>query len=246
MDNVTAAKELIGLLDLTSLNKDDTETSISKLCQKAQTPYGNTAAVCIYPKFISLAKQKLQGTDIKIATVVNFPQGGNNFDILAQEVWYALSQEADEIDAVLPYRDFLAGNMNVVNDFFTTLLTQINPKKTPLKIIIESGELAHAGKIANATKLCIGKGASFVKTSTGKSKISATPEAANIILETIASGRRNVGFKASGGIKTTEDAKQYLTLANSIMGGKWINKKNLRIGASSLLDDLIQTIERGY
>ena len=242
MDNVTAAKELIGLLDLTSLNKDDTETSISKLCQKAQTPYGNTAAVCIYPKFISLAKQKLQGTDIKIATVVNFPQGGNKCDILAQEVWYALSQEADEIDAVLPYRDFLAGNMNVVNDFFTTLLTQITPKKTPLKIIIESGELAHAGKIANATKLCIEKGASFVKTSTGKSKISATPEAANIILETIRDSGKNVGFKASGGIREFEEARKYLILSEVILGEGWATPEHFRIGASSLLNNLLSKL----
>ena len=246
MDNVTAAKELISLLDLTSLHENDNETTIAKLCERAHTPYGEVAAVCVYPKFVNFAKKQLKDSTVKVATVINFPSGGSNFDLMAQELAFSLHEGADEIDAVLPYKDFMSGHNDVIKDFFATLYAQINPKKIPLKIIIESGELQHASTIARAADLCIKQGASFIKTSTGKSKISATPDAANIILETIASGRRNIGFKASGGIKTTEDAKQYLLLASSIMGGKWITKKNLRIGASSLLDELIQTIERGY
>ena len=232
MDNVTAAKILIGLLDLTSLSDKDTDLTIQKLCARATTPYGKVAAVCVYPR--------------KVATVINFPEGNRKPEKLQEELDFALEAGADEIDAVLPYKDFLSGNQDAVNQFFSIIKNRINPKKTPLKIIIESGEMPHYSQIAAATKLCVDQGAAFVKTSTGKTKTSATPEAANIILETIASGKRNVGFKASGGIKTTDDAKQYLILANSIMGYKWITPKNFRIGASSLLDDLINTIERGY
>ena len=199
MDDVTAAKHLVRLLDLTSLNNDDTESRIEKLCAKAQTPYGNVAAVCIYPKFLPLAKSLLDGTSVKLATVVNFPDGGSDLSKVRAETEYALEKGAVEIDAVFPYRNFLAGDYQTCADF-VALISKITGKKHPSKII----------------------------------------------LETVASGRRNVGFKASGGIKTIDDAKKYLVLANAIMGWKWISPSNFRIGASSLLDNLIEVIERGY
>lgn len=245
MDDVSAAKIIIKCLDLTSLNPDDTEDEIIDLCRRAQTPYGNTAAVCIWPKFVPLAKNLLTDTGIKTATVVNFPDGGDDLARLEIEITNALKYGADEIDAVLPYREFLKGNITLCEEFLHTAV-KLCGKKTPLKIILETGELKSASLIAAAAKLCISHGANFIKTSTGKTGISATPEAANAILETIASGRRNAGFKASGGIKTLEEAKKYLVLANSIMGYKWICPKNFRIGASSLLNNLLEVIERGY
>ncbi len=246
MDDVTAAKLLINLLDLTSLNEDDNNARIEKFCQRAITPYGNVAAVCVYPRFVPTARDTLKGSGVKLATVVNFPHGGTHFEQMRQNIKTALAQGADEIDAVLPYKHFLSGDLETCNTFFNAVKAELNPKKTPLKVIIESGAFPHASLIADATRFCIDNGASFIKTSTGKTDVSATPEAANIILETIASGRRNVGFKASGGIKTTADAKQYLTLAFGIMGYKWVSPKNFRIGASSLLDSLLNTINQGY
>ncbi len=245
MDDVTAAKHLIHLLDLTSLNKDDTESRIEKLCKKAQTPYGNVAAVCIYPKFLPLAQDMLEGTGIRLATVVNFPEGNADLSKLRAETEYALEKGAQEIDAVFPYKNFLNNDYQTCADF-VAYASKLTGKKHPLKIILETGAIEKSALIAEATKICIANGANFIKTSTGKTEVSATPEAANIILETIASGRRNVGFKASGGIKTIEDAKKYLVLANAIMGWKWINPSNFRIGASSLLDNLLEVIERGY
>ena len=245
MDDVTAAKHLIHLLDLTSLNKDDTESRIEKLCKKAQTPYGNVAAVCIYPKFLPLAQDMLEGTGIKLATVVNFPEGDADLSKLRAETEYALEKGAQEIDAVFPYKNFLNNDYQTCADF-VAYASKLTGKKHPLKIILETGVIEKSALIAEATIICIANGANFVKTSTGKTEVSATPEAANIILETIASGRRNVGFKASGGIRTIEDAKKYLVLANAIMGWKWISPFNFRIGASSLLDNLIEVIERGY
>ena len=121
----------------------------------------------------------------------------------------------------------------------------IKSKKT-LKIIIESGELKTIDKIKEASSLCISANVDFIKTSTGKTEISATPEAANAILETISLSNKKIGFKASGGIKTLTDAKKYLSLAQSIMGSEWANSSNFRIGASSILTNLIETIERGY
>ena len=245
MDDVTAAKHLVRLLDLTSLNNDDTESRIEKLCAKAQTPYGNVAAVCIYPKFLPLAKSLLDGTSVKLATVVNFPDGGSDLSKVRAETEYALEKGAVEIDAVFPYRNFLAGDYQTCADF-VALISKITGKKHPSKIILETGVIEKAALIARAAGICIDNGANFIKTSTGKTPVSATPEAANVILETVASGRRNVGFKASGGIKTIDAAKKYLVLANAIMGWKWISPSNFRIGASSLLDNLIEVIERGY
>ena len=121
-----------------------------------------------------------------------------------------------------------------------------NETDKTLKIIIETGEIKDIIAIKEATRLCIDADADFVKTSTGKTPVSATPQAANAILETIASSGKNIGFKASGGIKTTADAKDYLTLTTLIMGSNRINQSHFRIGASSLLDDLIKTIEQGY
>lgn len=244
MEDVIAAKILIKTLDLTSLNSDDTEAKIKKLCLKAQTPYGNTAAVCIYSKFIPLAKEFLDSTNIKIATVVNFPKGEADFNKLIKEINNAVKLGANEIDAVFPYKHFLENDIFTCQEFLKIAREECGDKT--LKIILETGEIKKSSLIVNACKLCFEAKADFIKTSTGKSKISATPEAANLILEAIADTRHKIGFKASGGIKTIDDAKKYLILAQSIMGTKWINPKNFRIGASSLLDDLIKVIERGY
>ncbi len=244
MDDVIAAHALLRLLDLTSLNEDDTEYKIEDLCQKAHTPYGNVAAVCVYPRFVPLAKRLLHGSDIKVATVVNFPKGEYNLNKLKKEIYQALDAGANEIDAVFPYQEFLNKHYTECEKFAQSA-RELCEGKT-LKFILETGEIKNALKISNATKICIDAGADFIKTSTGKTPVSATPEAANAILETIAADSRNVGFKASGGIRTVEDAKKYLLLAINIMGYKWITPGNMRIGASSLLNDLILTIQRGY
>ena len=144
MDDVTAAKHLVRLLDLTSLNNDDTESRIEKLCAKAQTPYGNVAAVCIYPKFLPLAKSLLDGTSVKLATVVNFPDGGSDLSKVRAETEYALEKGAVEIDAVFPYRNFLAGDYQTCADF-VALISKITGKKHPSKIILETGVIEKAG-----------------------------------------------------------------------------------------------------
>ena len=243
MDNVESAKKLIGLLDLTTLNDNDTNETVANLCQKATGKYGNTASVCIYPKFISHAKSILPD-NFKVATVVNFPDGIANNTLLEKEIITAISSGADELDVVLPYKSFLAGDIDFCKEYLD--IARETCQKKVLKIIIETGELKDVLAIKKATQLCIDAKADFVKTSTGKTPVSATPEAANAILETIAQSGKHVGFKASGGIKTLYDAKAYLTLAQSIMGNDWVSPSTFRIGASSLLNDLIKTIEQGY
>ncbi|MDR1694763.1 MAG: deoxyribose-phosphate aldolase [Lactobacillaceae bacterium] len=245
MDDVTAAKAAIALLDLTSLNDNDSAPRIEKLCKKAVTSFGNVRAVCIYQKFIPVAKELLRDTNIKIATVVNFPKGDSTIKTVRDEIKKAISSGAEEIDAVLPYKKLIAGNIDAVREFLEMVVEECG-KKTTTKIIIESGELKKSGLISQACDLCIEAGVNFIKTSTGKTEISATPETANLILEKIKESGKDIGLKVSGGIKTSYDAKKYLILANTVMGEKWISPKHLRFGASSLLDDLIKTIEQGY
>jgi deoxyribose-phosphate aldolase len=243
MTNIEAAKLLISLLDLTTLNDNNTNETVTKLCQKASSKYGNTASVCIYPQFILHAKNVLP-KDFKIATVINFPQGVANNTIMEKEIINAINLGADELDVVFPYRTFLEGNIDFCKEYLEIARETCGNKI--LKIIIESGEIKNIINIKDAAQLCIDANADFIKTSTGKTDISATPEAANAILETIAQSGKNIGFKASGGIKTLFDAKTYLTLAQSIMGNDWLDQSHFRIGASSLLNDLIKTIEQGY
>ena len=243
MDNLTAAKSLISYLDLTSLQETDTEYSIAELCHKAQTPYGNTAAVCVYSRFIKIARQELN-SQIKIATVVNFPKGGVDNKKLCLEIEQALKDGADEIDAVFPYKSFLAGDYNICEVFLDTI-TKMCSKKTT-KIILETGELKTTNNIQQASIMALDAGVNFLKTSTGKTPSSATVTAANIMLETMKQSKYQTGFKASGGIKTVMDAKQYLILADTIMGSGWVSAEKFRIGASSLLNDILQTIKQGY
>ncbi len=243
MDNPTAAKNMISSLDLTSLNHNDTTETITTLCRKAETKYGNVAAICVYPQFISVAlREAPQG--VKIATVVNFPEGNSDIKNVEKEIKKAIKSGADEIDAVLPYRQLLSGNEEYCRQYLQ-MCRNCCEEKT-LKIIIESGELKTTALIKKASQMCIEEGADFIKTSTGKTKVSATPLAANAILEVIKASGKNVGFKASGGIKTTEDAKKYLVLVNAILGNARISKKHFRIGASSVLSDLLKTIEQGF
>ena len=217
MDDVTAAEILIQCLDLTSLNDNDTTQSIIDLCRRAQTSFGNVAAVCVYPQFVGIAREHLRHTDIKVATVINFPGGSLDLEKTQSAITTAVVKGADEIDLVFPYKEFLAGQKTECGLFIKKVKEHLG-KKTLLKVILETGELEHASTISEATKLCIQNGADFIKTSTGKTKTSATPEAANIILETIASGKRNVGFKASGGIKTTKQAIDLINAGASRLG----------------------------
>lgn len=245
MDDIIAARVLIKLLDLTSLDIKDTDDKIEKLCQKAKSPYGNVAAVCVFPRFIKTAKSSLKGSGIKIASVVNFPKGENDIEKTREEIKDAIKLGADEIDVVFPYKKFLAGDISFCENF-TEMVVKECEKRYTSKMILETGEFEKLIDIKKATQLCINKGIKFIKTSTGKSKVSATPEVANLILETIAENKNiEVGFKASGGIRETYDAKKYLILAQAILGSKWVSAKTLRIGASSLIDDLIKTIKEG-
>jgi deoxyribose-phosphate aldolase len=236
---------ILKLIDLTSLNETDTELSIKTLCHKAVTPFGHVAAVCVYPKFVQQAKTLLQTTPVKIATVVNFPEGKDSLQQVLPLIAEALSDGANEIDVVFPYTQYLAGQRQMACNFIHQCKEACGDNI--LKVILESGALNDETIITEASRDALLAGADFLKTSTGKIAAGASLSAATAMLKVIKqlSGelKRPLGFKASGGIRTIEQAQQYLDLANQIMGTGWISPKTFRFGASQLLDEVVSSLK---
>lgn len=223
--------DILSFVDLTSLNDNDTDETIKTLCQKAHTALGNVAAVCIYPRFVKFAWTLLAETPIKIATVANFPTGKNSLDHTLQEIKQAILDGASEIDVVTPHNpDFLKRCKDYCGD------------KTLLKVILETGAL-NPEQIEQASMEAIDAGADFLKTSTGKIAIGATKEAAEIMLRVIKNTNKKIGFKASGGIRTIEQAQMYIDLFNHTLGKNELTPKRFRLGASSLIDHLLGTTQ---
>lgn len=238
------AQQALSLMDLTSLTDQESSGDIIALCQQAKSSAGNTAAICIFPRFIPLAKKVLaeQGTpEIKIATVTNFPHGNDDINIAVAETKAAVAYGADEVDVVYPYKSLIAGDINIGLELVEAC-KQVCPKKVTLKVIIESGELQTPELIKLASEVSLRAGADFIKTSTGKVSVNATPEAAEIMLKVIKANNPAAGFKAAGGVKNAQDAKVYLDLANNILGADWLNDDHFRFGASSLLNNLLSTL----
>ncbi len=246
-DTQLIAQRALSLMDLTSLTNAESDEDIITLCQQAKSPAGNTAAICIYPRFIPVAKKALaaQGTtNIKVATVTNFPHGNNDIDIAVAETKAAVAYGADEVDVVFPYRALIAGDTHI-GFALVKACKEACGNAAILKVIIETGELKTAALITLASEISIDAGADFIKTSTGKVAINATPEAAKIMLNVIKEKNTKVGFKPAGGVRNAVDADVYLTLANDILGEKWATATRFRFGASSLLNSLLETLGHG-
>lgn len=237
---LATAKLVLSLIDLTSLNDNDTEQSIDELCKKAQTSYGSVPAICIYSRFVPYAHKLLQNSAIKVATVTNFPHGSPDLELALYETQLAISRGSDEVDIVFPYHELMHGGHELGAKMVSSA-KKICGNKT-LKVILESGELQSEHLIHLASRICIENGADFIKTSTGKVAQNATLEAAKIMLNTIKDNGSKCGFKASGGIRTVAEAAKYIELAQQIMGKDWINASTFRFGASGLLADVLDML----
>ena len=233
----TLAARLVPLLDLTSLGEDDTPGKIDALCRRARGGL-LPAALCIYPEHVTTARRALAGTAVKIATVVNFPDGGSDAARVDREIRRALGAGADEIDAVLPWAAFCRGDIAAARAVVDAARHACGDGRV-LKLILETGELATPERIRAAAELGIESGVDFLKTSTGKAKVNATPQAATILLDAIAAHGGRCGIKCAGGIRRIEDAATYLQLARERMGEAWIVPAHFRVGASALYDELI-------
>ncbi len=242
MTLVDRARQALSLLDLTSLNDNDTEATIEKLCARAVTPHGAVAAVCVWPRFVALAKARLAGTGVKVAAVANFPMGTSDIAIAVRETSAIVASGGDEVDVVFPYNAWLNGERRTGSDLVAACKSACGGKAI-LKVILETGCLRDQDEIAQASRAAIEAGADFIKTSTGKAAISATPDAARTMLRAIKASGRTCGFKAAGGIRDAATAAAYLDLAAGIMGEDWISPATFRFGASGVLNDLLAVIE---
>jgi deoxyribose-phosphate aldolase len=242
-DPVAIAHRALAVLDLTELGDEATVDDVTSLCAKAHGPHGNTAAVCVWPRHVAHAVEQLWGTNVRIATVVNFPSGDEPVDDVVAQTRQAVADGADEIDLVLPHRPMLAGDTAHAAAMIDAVRAVVPNDSHVLKVILETGELVAPTAIRSAAVLAVEHGADFIKTSTGKTKVSATHEATEIMLEVIRDAGRSVGLKPSGGIRTLADATSYLHQADEMMGAGWATPATFRFGASGLLTALIATIE---
>ncbi|WP_043357859.1 deoxyribose-phosphate aldolase [Methylobacterium sp. B1] len=233
------ARRALPLLDLTDLGETCTEPRIDALCRDAKR--GGVAAICVWPRFIEQGARALAGTGIRIATVINFPDGGEDCARGTDDTAEALRDGADEIDLVLPYRALLRGEAAIARDMVEAVRDTCG--SAILKVILETGELADPDRIREASRIALEAGADFLKTSTGKSAVSATPAAAEAMLDEIRASGRPAGLKVSGGLRSIADAATYLALADRLMGPAWVSPKTFRLGASSLFAALIQARE---
>lgn len=239
MNEADIARRALALMDLTELGDTAGEKDVAALCDKAG---GNEtlppiAAICLWPRHVAFARRRWQG---RIATVVNFPGGDEGIDAVVGQTRDALAAGADEIDIVLPHRAFLAGDAAPAAAMLHAIRAETRGKT--LKVILESGLYPDEATIAAASGLAITTGADFIKTSTGKVPVGATLDAARVMLRAIRAAHRPVGFKPSGGIRTLEDARTYLDLADSIMGPEWARPATFRFGASGLYGALAGAI----
>ena len=250
-DNLEAKKLLFHCIDLTSLKCTDSEESIMKFTEKVNEfvdkypDLENVASICVYPNMAEIVNDTLEADDVKIACVSGgFPSSQTFMEVKVAETAMAIHTGAEEIDIVMPVGKFLCGDYEGMCDEIGELKDICGEKS--LKVILETGALRSASNIKKAAILAMYSGADFIKTSTGKEAISATPEAAWVMCEAIKeyykeTGRK-VGFKAAGGIDSVKKALAYYTIVKEVLGEEWLNNGLFRIGASRLANQLLSEI----
>jgi deoxyribose-phosphate aldolase len=238
----------ISMIDLTTLEGQDTPGKVRALCAKAKHPdpadpsVPQVAAVCVYSDLAQVAAEELKGSGIHVASVATaFPSGRASLEVKLADVKYAVAAGADEVDMVIDRGAFLAGNYDLV--FSEIVAVKEACGGAHLKVILETGELLTYDNVRRASWLAMLAGADFIKTSTGKVSPAATLPVTMIMLEAVRDFReshgRQVGVKPAGGIRTSKDAIRYLVLVNETAGDDWLDPAWFRFGASSLLNDLL-------
>jgi len=243
----------VRMMDLTTLEGADTPGKVSALCSKAARPdpvdgtVPPVAAVCVYPNLVPVAKERLEGTGVKVASVATgFPSGQYPTEIKVADVRAALELGADEIDMVIDRGAFLSGRYAKVYDEIVRVKEACGG--THLKVILETGELGTYDNVRRASLLAMAAGADFIKTSTGKIPLAATLPVALVMLEAIRDVHdetgRKVGFKPAGGIRHAKQAVQHLVLVHETLGPDWLTPDLHRFGASSLLNDVLMQVRK--
>lgn len=264
IDNVTSPevlKNCMALMDLTTLHTEDTPESVKRLVGKVNSfmkdypEYPLPASICVFPNFASVVRENLATPEVHVTAVSGcFPTSQSFIEVKVRECEMAVEAGADEIDIVLALNAFMAGDEEGARKEIRMMRAAVDEaaakagRKVTLKVILETGLLVTPENIANASFLAMEEGADFIKTSTGKVSVNATPMAAYIMCESIKAfferTGRKVGFKAAGGISTSKDAVCYHSIAKTILGNGWINRDLFRFGVSRLANSLMSSIEQ--
>jgi deoxyribose-phosphate aldolase len=242
---------ILNMIDLTSLNTTDNKSQIIHFTGKVNSFSGrfsnipNVAAICVFPNFVAVVKEKLTARNVRIAAVAGaFPSSQTFRSIKVTECKMAVEAGADEIDIVIPVGAFLGKDFAAVADEIREIKGAIGNKL--LKVIVESGLMGDFEQIFMASMIAMDAGADFIKTSTGKTSVSATPEAAFVMCRAISDFYSEtgikVGFKAAGGIATHSDAIIYHQIVKHSLGEEWLNNALFRIGASKLANNILSEI----
>jgi deoxyribose-phosphate aldolase len=253
-------KECFSMMDLTTLKTDDTPASVTKLVNKVNS-FSETypewplpASMCVYPNFAAVVKEARK-CDVNI-TVVSacFPSSQSFLEVKLRECELAVEQGADEVDIVLALNAFLAGDYEAAAEEIRQVrktidaVAQKQGRHVHLKVILETGLLRTSEAIANASFLAMEAGADFIKTSTGKVDVNATPASAYVMCECIAkyyeATGKKIGFKPAGGISSAADALCYYSIVSSILGKEWLNKDLFRFGVSRVANNLLSAVEQ--
>lgn len=250
---IEALKMVLSMIDLTTLEGQDTPGKVSQLCQKARQPHAGipdlptVAAVCVYPTMVGVAKQALVGTNIDVAAVATaFPSGMAPLEIKLQDTRHALAEGADEIDMVILRGAFMEGRYQEVFNEIAEVKAVCGD--VHLKVILETGELGTLDQVRHASMLAMHAGADFIKTSTGKIHPAATLPVTLVMLQAISDyyyeTGRMVGMKPAGGIAKAKLAIQYLIMLRETLGQAWLTPKWFRFGASSLANDVLMQLQK--
>ena len=250
LEGITLA---IRCVDLTTLEGKDSEGRVRSLCAKAVTPrpgwpnVPSVAAVCVYPNLVAIAKDALRGSSVKVASVATaFPSGLSSLEVKLADTANAIASGADEIDMVIDRGAFLSGREQAVFDEIVAVKALCGP--VHLKVILETGELGTYENVRRASDLALEAGADVIKTSTGKVGTNATFPTALVMCEALRDYARRTGLrrglKVAGGVRTSKQALTYLVIMKETLGEGWLRPDLFRIGASSLLDDLLMQLEK--
>lgn len=250
-DTVDVKKFLLGSVELTSLSTTDTEEHILAMVERvnsfahdyAELPH--VATICTYPNFARLVSESLEVDGVEVTTVCgNFPSSQTFIEVKVAETALAVKDGATEVDIVLPVGKFLSGDYEGLCDDISELHQACDG--APMKVILETGDLVSASNIKKAAILSMYAGADYIKTSTGKEKVSATPEAAYVMCQAIREYYEQtgiqIGFKPAGGINTVHDAVTYYTIVKEVLGDAWLTNKWFRMGTSRLTNLLLSEI----
>ena len=250
-DRVEVKKFLMGSVELTTLKTTDSDESVLAFTERvnqfedAYPELPHVATICVYPCFAKIVSESLEVEGVEVACVSgSFPSSQARIEVKIAETALAVQDGATEIDIVMPVGKFLSGDYESVCDDISELKQACG--SAPMKVILETGDLKTASNIKKASILSMYAGADYIKTSTGKEKISATPEAAYVMCQAIKEYYDEtgiqIGFKPAGGLNTVSDALIYYTIVKEVLGEKWLTNKWLRLGTSRLANLLLSEI----